>query len=70
MYFEGAKKQACNYDKNALLQVFFQELGQNLRNSYFKELLPIYVKQKPQPLNAGVNKSTHLNLEVVVALKP
>ena len=31
---EVKKKQACTFAENALLQMFFQELGQNLQNSY------------------------------------
>ena len=27
--------------------MFFKELGQNLQNSYFNELFPMYAKQKP-----------------------
>ena len=44
LYFEGARNQACNYAKNVLLQMFFQELGQNLQNSYFIKLVLMYVK--------------------------
>ena len=47
MYFEGAKKQACNYAENVLLQMFFYELGQNLKNCYFIKLSLMYVKWNP-----------------------
>ena len=35
MYFEGAKKQACNFPENEQLQMLPQELGQNLQNMHF-----------------------------------
>ena len=46
--------QARNYAENALLQMFFQELGQNLQNSYFKKLFLMYRKQKPVEYSPSV----------------
>ena len=53
MYFEGAKKQACNYAENVLLQMFFQEPDQNLQNSYFIKLSLMHVTLNPVEYSPG-----------------